>query len=347
MGLWDTFKSQLRSVIEWSDPAPDALFELWSENGDEIKNASKLIVGPGQGCIFVYQGKVQGHYENEGLYELNTANIPFWTTVTKFMQAFESEHKVQLFFYRKTKFLDQKWGTSHPIKYEDPQYKFPVGLRAFGNYTFRITEPDIFLTSIVGGSNYYDVGEFREVMRNRVIQPLTDFMAEQKYSYAEIDANREELATGLESKLQLDFVKLGFVLTDFRIEGTTFDEDTQDRINRIADISAEAQAAQAAGLNFAQLKQLEAMQAAAENEGGAAGVGMGLGAGMGFGNMMAGAFGGGMTPNQQPMQSHQNQPAQPTDDPMAKLKKLKDMFEMELISESEYSSKKQEVLDSM
>ncbi|HPJ16043.1 MAG TPA: SPFH domain-containing protein, partial [Spirochaetota bacterium] len=61
MGLFDKFtdvKGQLRSVIQWEDPDPSSIFYRWSGNNDEIKNASKLIVGPGQGCIFVYQGKV-------------------------------------------------------------------------------------------------------------------------------------------------------------------------------------------------------------------------------------------------------------------------------------------------
>jgi membrane protease subunit (stomatin/prohibitin family) len=93
MSIFGGMKSQLRSVIQWDNPPPNALFERWSASGDEIKNASKLIVGPGQGCIFVYEGKVEGVYTQEGIVELKTANIPFWTTITKFMQAFVSEHR--------------------------------------------------------------------------------------------------------------------------------------------------------------------------------------------------------------------------------------------------------------
>ena len=48
MNLVDSIRRQLRSVIEWKDPGKNALFHQWSDNGDEIKNASKLIVGPGQ-----------------------------------------------------------------------------------------------------------------------------------------------------------------------------------------------------------------------------------------------------------------------------------------------------------
>ena len=49
MAFIDGIKRQLRSVIEWQTPDEDVLFTQWTENGDEIKNASKLIVGPGQG----------------------------------------------------------------------------------------------------------------------------------------------------------------------------------------------------------------------------------------------------------------------------------------------------------
>src|SRR3569623_211947 len=81
---------QLRSVIEWKDPSPDVLFERWSEHGDEIKNASKLIVGPGQGCLFVYEGQILEAYTTPGMVDLRTGNLPFVTTLTRLMQGFTS-----------------------------------------------------------------------------------------------------------------------------------------------------------------------------------------------------------------------------------------------------------------
>ncbi len=342
MALWKGIKRQLRSVVEWDNPLPDDLFYQWTDNGDEIKNASKLIVGPGQGCIFVYEGKVQAVYDSEIMVDVKTANIPFWTTIRKFMQAFESEHKVGLYFFRTTKILDQKWGTTNIIKYEDPQYKFPVGLRSYGNYSVRIVEPKEFFVNIVGGAGHFAVSDLRSVMVDRLVQPLTDYLAESKFSYAEIDAKREEIAEGIHTKLEPLFEKIGFEITDFRIEGTSFDEDTMRRINRIADITAEAQAARTAGINYTQMQQLDAMKDAAKNEGGAAGIGMGMGAGVGFGQMMAGSMGNMM---QQP-EARQAEPESRSEpeDPVATLQKLKEMYEMELITEEEYSAKKQDVL---
>ncbi len=335
MAFIDGIKRQLRSVIEWQNPDPDVLFTQWTENGDEIKNASKLIVGPGQGCIFVYEGQVKAIIEEPCLVDLETDNVPFWTTIKKFMQFFESEHKVGIYFFRKTKILDQKWGTTSLIKYQDPKYHFPIGLKAYGNYSYQIADADDFFVTIVGSHNRVGIDEFRNIISARVIQPISDYLAECSYSYADIDANREEIARGIAIKLAISFRKLGFSISDFRIEGTDFDDDTLRRINRIADLTAEARAAQAVGLDYAKVQQLDAMREAARNESGAAGAGMGLGAGVALGQNMAQGL------------SEAPRSANASEDITGKLTQLKQLFENQLISEAEYSAKKQELLAKM
>ena len=104
MALWGSITGQLRSVIEWKNPSSDVLFQRWTDNGDEIKNASKLIIGPGEGAIFVYEGHPQAVITEPGMIDLKTENIPFWTTITKFMQGFKSEHKVGIYFFGLLKF---------------------------------------------------------------------------------------------------------------------------------------------------------------------------------------------------------------------------------------------------
>lgn len=346
MGLWDGIKKQLRSVIQWENADPGCLFIRWTDNGDEIKNASKLIVGPGQGCIFVYEGKVIAHHEKEGLYELRTANIPFWTTVTKFMQAFQSEHKVGIYFYKKTEVLDQKWGTASTIKYNDPKYNFPVGLKAYGNFSFKISDPAGFFVNVLGAAPEYHVDTARQAFVGRIGQPLRDYFAEGKFGYEDIDANLNEISEGVKGRLNETLNKLGFAMTDFRIEGTNFDDETNKRINRISDAKAEAHAATAVGLNYAQMQQLEAMREAARNEGGVAGLGVGMGAGMGLGQIMTQNMGGvGQQPGQQQGQTATAAPAGV--DPVGKLKKLKEMLEGQLISQDEFDKKKAEILATM
>ncbi|MDO5977330.1 SPFH domain-containing protein [Flavivirga spongiicola] len=334
-------KNQLRSVIQWENPQQDQLFIKFTDNGDEIKNASKLIIGPGQGCLFTYEGKIEAIFEEEGLYDLKTDNIPFLTTIKKFITFFgdaESEHKTGLWFYKKTDMLNIRWGTRSPIKYDDPVYTFPVRLRTFGNYSIKITEPKNFFTQVVGGLELFTVEEIQEIFVSRIVQPITNYLANAKFSYAEIDSNVNEIANYSKKNTEAIFKELGFQLLDFRIEGTSFDDDTEKRIGRIADVNAEVQAAKLAGLDYTKIEQLKALRDAAKNEGGIAGIGAGLGAGMQVGSMM------GMGQNVNTPNQSQNQAQQNTNDPLEKLKKLKEMFEIELISEEEYKNKKQEIL---
>jgi membrane protease subunit (stomatin/prohibitin family) len=330
MELWNGIKRQLRSVIKWENPDPRVLFYRWSDNGDEIKNASKLIVGPGQGCIFVYEGKVVSVTTQEGMTSLLTDNIPFWTTIKKVMQAFESEHKVGIYFFRTTFLLDQKWGTTSPIKYEDPRYNFPVSLQAYGNFSYQITQPEYFFTNVVGGDERYTSATFRDMMTSRLVHPMSDYLAEAKLSYIDIDSQRDEIALAMQERLNKEFNTLGFQLADFRIEGTGFDEGTMERISRIADTAADTHAASVAGVSFRELQQLQAMKDAAKNEAGAAGVFMGMGAGNSLSQTMDEPF-----------------KQQSTPDIGEKLRQLKALFEEELITEDEYRAKKAELLKAL
>jgi len=336
MTLLDGIRRQLRSIIEWRDPQADSLFYQWSDNGDEIKNASKLIVNPGQGCIFVYEGQIRSIIEQPCLLELETANIPFWTTIKKFMQSFESEHKVGIYFFRSAKILNQKWGTLSPIKYEDPKYGFPVTLMAFGNYSYRITEPRDFFINVVGGHRNFAATDFRILMNKRLVHSISDHIAERHPSYTEIDSNRDEIVHGMDKLLSEDFAKLGFAITDFRIEGTAFDQDTVRRIGRIADMTAEARAMKEVGVDYGEMQRLGALREAAKNEGGGAGMGVGLGAGIGMGQSMAAAMGS---------QAATAAPESNGQDAAAKLAALKKMHEQALISDEEYAGKKKEILD--
>ena len=337
-----SLKNQLRAVIEWEDTDSEILFFRWTENGEEIKNASKLIVGPGQGCLFVYEGKVKDVILDEGLVDLETDNVPFWTTIKTLMQGSESHHKVGIYYFRKAEMTNVRWGTPAPIIYQDPKYNFPVGLGAYGNYSMHITEPEAFFRNIIAGAHYYGIRDIQQLILSRITPLVTEIIAQRQFSYADIDANRMLIASQVTDRVRPIFDQLGFRLNDLRIEGTNFDETTQERIGKIADMSAEAQAAAAAGIDYVQLQQLNAMKDAAKNENSTAAIGMAMNAGMGFANMvnqvMPGQAQSAAQPQMPPQQ--QAQPAGAVDELTQKLSKLKMLFEQGLIDESEYAAKK-------
>lgn len=250
--------TQFRSVIKWDDPSPEYLLEQWSDDGDEIKNASKLIVGPGEGCLLVHEGRIEGLWEEEGLFKVNTGNIPFWTTLTSLTQGGESEHKVSIWFFHKTMQTQQKFGTPLPVKYLDPVYQFPVGLRVFGNFSYRISDPKTLFRQITGTSEF-ETEDARRLIASRLVQPLTETLSHCAYSYAQIDSHRSEISQALLVRLREEILQFGLEITDCKIDGTSFDDETMKRINRISDLQAEAIGAKAVGLNFTDLKEAEAI----------------------------------------------------------------------------------------
>ncbi len=329
--------NQFRAVIQWENPNANELFIKFTDKGDEIKNASKLILQPGQGCVLTYEGKIEGVFEEEGVYDLKSDHKPFITDIKKFLKLQDgSEHVMGIWFYRKAQILNMRWGTRVPISYTDPTYTFPILLSAFGNYSIKITKPQWFFENVIAGEEVYCHADLKELFLSRITGPLTDYLANAKFSYVDIDSNLNAIATEAKERTNTVFNDLGFEVLDFRIEGTQFDGETLDRIAKISDVQAEVKAAQIAGLQYTEMQQIQAMRDAANNSGGAAGVLMGMNAGMQTGNMMNAG-----------MQNQQNTVQQEVENPMEKLKKLKELFEMELISDEEYSQKKKEVLDQM
>ena len=326
--------NQFKSVIQWEDPRKEELFIKYTAKGDEIKNASKLILQPGQGCVLTYEGKIEGVFDEAETYDLKSDNKPFLTSLKKFLRLQDgSEHVVGIWFYRKADILNMRWGTRVPISYTDPVYTFPILLTAFGNYSIRITKPQYFFENVIAGEETFCHGELKEIFLSRIVQPITDYLANAKFSYVDIDSNLNNIAKETKEKTTDIFKNLGFEVLDFRIEGSMFDKETLARIGKISDMQAEVLAAKIAGINYTEHQQLQAMRDAANNENGGAGILMGMNAGVGAGIVMS--------------QGNQQQNTTQTESLMDKLKKLKELFEMELITEVEFTEKKKAILDAM
>jgi len=321
------FKRQLASVIEWTNQQTYVLLAKYPSNKDEIKNASKLIVGPGQGVVLVYEGTVTDVLPEPGIYNLETDNHPFITSLLKLRTAFESEHKMKIYFYRTSGNTDQNWGTATSIKYVDPVYQFPVALGANGNFSFQLSDPARFFTHISGFSDLYTTVQARALLQSRISQLMAVQLANGQFSYQQIDAQLSAIASRLKEILVPEFENLGLTLSDFRINGTVFDKATQDRINSIADITAESKAAAEGGVNYVDLEKLKAMRDAAKNPSGIASTGLSLGTGLALGKIFA------------------DQQGQGTNDPMVRLQMLKQLLNEGIITQEEFDHKKKEWLD--
>ena len=87
MGL---FSNQLSNVVEWDESREGVIFWKWPN--DEIKKGSKLFIRPGQDAIFMYNGKIEGVFEDDGSYDIETQIIPF-LLFFKFIYYIKKVHK--------------------------------------------------------------------------------------------------------------------------------------------------------------------------------------------------------------------------------------------------------------
>ena len=327
MGLRDLFKRQLRTVVEWKEQDGQLLFHLMETTTDEIKNASKLIVAPGQGCVVVYDGKVSGVLTEPDVYSMETSNHPFITSLLNLAQRSESEHKMRFYFFRTAEVVNVLWGTASPVKYIEPDYKLPVTLGACGNFSIKIADAGRMFTTLLGTMSNYSVADAQELVSSRIVAPLSSFLAEKAYPYREVDSHLMDLSNELKERTATELEQLGLELTDFRVNSVTFDEDTMERIGHIANMTAEQRAAAEVDLDYVSMQKLEALRDAARNEGGLAGAGLQLGAGV---QLAKDVF-----------------KTQAADDSTERLRKLKKLLDEQLITAEEYEKKKNEIISQL
>ena len=294
---------------------------------DEIKNASKLVVAPGQGCVVVYDGKVSGVLTEPDVYSMETANHPFVTSLLNLAQRAESEHKMRFYFFRTAELVNVLWGTVSPVKYIEPDYKLPVTLGACGNFSVKIADAERMLTTLLGSMSNYRATDVQELVSSRIVAPLSAFLAAKAYPYREVDSHLMDLSYGLKEETAQELAQLGLELTDFRVNSVTFDEATMARIGRIANMTAEQKAAAEVDLDYVSMQKLEALRDAARNEGGMAGAGLQLGAGV---QLAKDIF-----------------KTQATEDSTERLRKLKKLLDEQLITVEEYEKKKNEIISQL
>ena len=333
MGITNIFRNQLSAVIQWNADKQHLLWYKYPSKTDEIKNASKLIVGPGQGAVLVYEGKIVDVLTEEGTFNLKTDNHPFFTTLVNMRQNFESEHKLNIYFFRKAQVTNQQWGTASHVKFIDAQYEIPVEMGANGTFSYQISDVEHFFINIVGARTEVDNEEIRQLMLGRLAQNIVTTIHKLGYSYNQIDGHFTEIGQELTNLLNEETQKLGFTLTDFRVDGTLFDEQTQERIGRIADVTADAKAAQAGGLTYTELEKLRALRDAARNEGGLAGSGVQMGVGLEMGRQMGAAS---------QLRNERNTPGDDLSHRLARLRLLRDE---NVITDADYEAKKRELLN--
>ena len=75
------FSNQLSNVVEWEQFRDDMIF--WKWDNKEIKKGSKLIIRPGQDAIFMFNGKIEGIFKDEGSFDIESQIVPFFIYIKR------------------------------------------------------------------------------------------------------------------------------------------------------------------------------------------------------------------------------------------------------------------------
>lgn len=216
------FKNQFSSVIEWNESREGVLF--YKFQSQEIKKGSRLIIRPGQDAIFLYNGRVEGIFEEDGDYDIESDIIPFLTTLKSFKFGFNTPLRAEVLFIN-TKEMLVKWGTKNAINLQAPGLPGGMPIRAFGTFNCKIAEHDVVIEKLAGIRQMYTVEDVKERIIASLDQLLMGWISKEGRDMFNLQADARNIAKGIESDLDMDMRKIGIGITDFVIESFSYPEE--------------------------------------------------------------------------------------------------------------------------
>lgn len=228
MGL---FSKQLANVVEWQEFRDDMIFYKWSNS--EIKKGSRLIIRPGQDAIFLYNGKIEGIFKDEGDYDIESQIIPFLSTLKGFKFGFNSGMRAEVLFVN-TKEFTAKWGTQNAINIPTPTLPGGMPIRANGAFTFKVTDYVKLIDKIAGVRNSYLVEDVRLRIISVLDQLLMKWITKEGKDMFNLQANSFDISNGIKTDLDMQLYDSGLSVTGFNIMSFTYPEEIQAMINKSA-----------------------------------------------------------------------------------------------------------------
>ncbi|MCK5786939.1 MAG: SPFH domain-containing protein [Candidatus Sabulitectum sp.] len=279
-------------IIEFLDNSGKEIAHRIPEQGSgEFRLGSQCVVRESQEAVFYRDGKAMDVL-GPGRHTLTTQNIPLLAGLVD--MAFSGEgtpFKAEVYYVSKKTFTDLKWGTKEPIIFRDSELSM-VRLRAFGNFSLKISDSMLFVNKMVGTEGKYSTGDIEGFLKNIIISRLADLLGETMSTIFDLAAKYDELGTLAKARFTDDFSKYGIQMVDFYISAITPPEEVQKRIDERSGMGALGDMNE-----YMRFKTATAMgDAAKAGAGGAAGAGVGMGAGLGMGMVMANQMGQAMSP---------------------------------------------------
>lgn len=285
-------------VVEFLDQTGDEIVHREPEWGPgDFRFGSQVIVRESQQAVFFRDGKALDVF-GPGRHTITTGNIPLLASLVGMATGGKTPFQAEVVFVNMKQFIDQKWGTSEPIWFQDPVLSM-VRLRARGTYSFEVDDASLFVNKIVGQQGMFESRQIENYMRGFIVQKFLDLLGEMNRSLFQLPSLYNEISAGVKAKMAGDFAAIGLRLNAFSVQAITPTEETSKAMEQRTIMGAVGES------DFMRYQAAQAMRESANNPsgGGEMGTGVGMGAGMGMGMGMANMMSNMMNPQQQAQQA--------------------------------------------
>ncbi len=257
--IGSTLKDQWKEAIRCEEMTNDILMVKKTTPTGVITNKSTIIVAPGQCAIIYDNGKVIDATAEEGIYTFDSSSSPsffagqFGAVFKEMWQRFTyngaTAKEQAVFFFNIKEIMDNKFGTPAPVPFQDWSHPIPnqmtgtiiplrVEVKCFGKYTFKISNPALFMSEIAGVATVYRKSDLVEQMRAEVIGAFQNVLNElgnstHKVPVLELPSQTDEIKEIMDAQVFDEPIrKRGISLVGFVVESVTLDEESEKKIDQ-------------------------------------------------------------------------------------------------------------------
>lgn len=276
--------ARIFDVVEYPKEMTDEIVHRFPESGPaDLRIGSQIIVRESQNVVFMRDGRALDVF-GPGRHTITTANIPLLIDFVSKAFGDRTPFTAEVFFVSMKEFADRKWGTPQPIIVRNQGMGLGVALlQGFGTYSFQVSDPQQFVTQLVGAQGFYRTSDIENRMRTMLLSKLQDLLGETtaKSNVLELIGLTDELSAGVRAKAQDDFKAIGLELKSFYIGNLKPSDKSAEELRAMGMLDMQT---------YTQLQAADAMRDAAQNPSGGAGLTAGIGAGMGIGDALSSAL---------------------------------------------------------
>ncbi len=251
-----------------------------------IRLNDNIVVREDETAVFYRDGKVLTYFDQPNRYALTDINAPVVGKLLKFFTGVVQEAEV---YYIPKRYLDGKFGSTQPYQFTDPTFGI-VNLRVFGEYRWKIASPELFINQFVGTFNAETSDDVEARMKEQIVIMVYNVLGRMKKDGMKVTDLAASLTNIEQMVLAMGQDNLGQYGVEInKLSGLTI--SLPDDVQKAIDPRSEMQVL---GVNYMQYQTGKAIDDAAKNPSGGAGVTAGLGAGLGVGYAIGGQMATGM-----------------------------------------------------